>query len=137
VSRCRYCFVPSLIGIARAKGISAYIGDGTNRWPSVHRLDAARLFRLALEKAPAGTRLHAADDEGVQLREIAGVIGRRLKLPVVSISEEAAAEHFGWLSWIASMDIPTSSKITKQQFGWEPMQAGLIEDLDRDQYFML
>jgi nucleoside-diphosphate-sugar epimerase len=128
-------FVPSLIAIARAKGESAYIGDGSNRWAAVHRLDAARLFRLALESAPAGTRLHAVGDEGVPFRDIAAVIGRHLDLPVTSISGEEADAHFGGLALFASMDVPASSAITQQRFGWHPVQPGLIADLDEGHYF--
>ncbi|HEX5692706.1 MAG TPA: SDR family oxidoreductase [Roseiflexaceae bacterium] len=128
-------FVPRLIAIARERGVSAYPGDGSNRWPSVHRLDAARLFRLALESAPAGSRLHAVADEGVPVRAIAEVIGRRLKLPVVSVPAEQAGEHFGWLGAFFSMDIPASSALTQQRFGWRPEQLDLLADLDHDYYF--
>jgi nucleoside-diphosphate-sugar epimerase len=128
-------FVPALIGIARAKGLAAYVGDGSNRWAAVHRLDAARLFRLALESAPAGTRLHAVGDEGVPFRDIAAVIGRHLDLPVTSISREEADGHFGGFALFASMDVPASSAITQQRFGWHPVQPGLIADLDEGHYF--
>ncbi|SFJ70690.1 Nucleoside-diphosphate-sugar epimerase [Paenibacillus sp. UNC496MF] len=130
-----YGFLPTLIEIARAKGVSAYIGDGSNRWPAVHRLDAARLFRLAVEDAPGGARLHAVGDEGVPLRDIAAIIGRRLNLPVVSISQEEAAGHFGWLSFAASVDNPASSALTRERFGWRPEHASLISDLERGHYF--
>jgi nucleoside-diphosphate-sugar epimerase len=129
-------FVRRLIDIAHAKGISAYVGEGHNCWPSVHRLDAAHLFRLALEKAPAGSRLHAVADEGVQLRDIATIIGQHLNLPIVSISAEEAAKHFGWLGWIASMDIPASSTLTRELLGWKPVQPSLIQDID-EQYFTI
>ena len=129
-------FVPGLIGIARAKGLAAYVGDGSNRWAAVHRLDAARLFRLALESAPAGTRLHAVGDEGVPFRDIAAVIGRHLDLPVTSISREEADAHFGGFALFAGMDVPASSAITQQRFGWHPVQPGLIADLDEGHYFV-
>ncbi len=129
-------FVPHLIGIAREKGVSAYIGDGLNRWPAVHRLDAAHLFRLALEKAPAaGARFHGVAEEGVALRDIAEVIGRRLNVPVVTKSPEEAANHFGWFAHFAAIDNPTSSTQTQQQLGWRPVQPSLITDLERGSYF--
>lgn len=128
-------FVPTLIDIARTKGVSAYIGDGSNRWSAVHRLDAARLFRLAVEAAPAGSRLHGVGDEGVPFRDIAGVIGRHLNLPVVSISREEADVHFGWLSFAASADNPTSSLLTQERLGWRPEHASLMPDLEEGHYF--
>lgn len=128
-------FVPTLIGIAREKGASAYVGDGLNRWPAVHRLDIARLYRLALEKAPAGSRLHGVAEEGVPFRDIAGVIGRRLNIAVVSRSGPEAAEHLGWFAPFAAIDNPTSSKRTQTLLGWQPKQPGLIADLDRPSYF--
>ncbi|MEH2376729.1 SDR family oxidoreductase [Nostoc sp.] len=129
-------FVPHLIGIAREKGVSAYIGDGLNRWPAVHRLDAAHLFRLALEKAPAaGARFHGVAEEGVALRDIAEVIGRCLNVPVVTKSPEEAANHFGWFAHFAAIDNPTSSTQTQQQLGWRPVQPDLITDLERGSYF--
>jgi nucleoside-diphosphate-sugar epimerase len=128
-------FVPALIAIARARGVSAYPGDGSNRWPSVHRLDAAHLFRLALESAPAGSRLHAVADEGVPVREIASVIGRHLGVPVVALPVEEAGEHFGFLGQIFSLDSPASSTLTQQWLGWHPVQPGLLADLDGDYYF--
>lgn len=128
-------FVPTLINIARTKGVSAYPGDGSNRWPAVHRLDAAHLFRLALESAPAGSRLHAVADEGVPVREIAGVIGRRLDVPVVAVPVEEAGEHFGFLGNIFSLDSPASSTLTQQRLGWHPVQPGLLADLDHEYYF--
>lgn len=128
-------FVPMLIEIAREKGVSAYIGDGTNRWPGVHRLDAARLFRLAVESAPAGSRLHAVADEGVPFRDIAEVIGRHLDLPVVGVSQTEADAHFGWLGRFASFDVPTSSTLTQKRLGWHPEHPGLIADLEDGHYF--
>ncbi|HEX8006477.1 MAG TPA: SDR family oxidoreductase [Trebonia sp.] len=128
-------FVPALIGIARAKGVSAYPGDGSNRWPAVHRLDAAYLFRLAVEEAPAGTRLHGVGDEGVPFRDIAEVIGRHLNLPVTSVSREEAEGHFEWLTPFALMDGPASSTLTQKRLGWHPVQPGLIADLDEGHYF--
>lgn len=128
-------FVPVLIDIARSKGVSAYIGDGSNRWPAVHRLDAAPLYRLALEHAPAGSVFHAIGDEGVPTREIAEVIGRHLNLPVVSVSPEEAAEHFGWIGAFFALDAPASSKLTQERLGWKPTHPGLIEDLEAGHYF--
>lgn len=128
-------FVPALIGIARARGLSAYVEDGSNRWAAVHRLDAAHLFRLALETAPAGTRLNAIGDEGVPFREIAEVIGRHLDLPAVSLSREDAQGHFGLFALFASINAPASSELTQKQFGWHPSQPGLMADLDEGHYF--
>lgn len=124
--------VSYLIAIARQQGVSAYVGDGRNRWSAVHRLDVAPVYRLALEKAPAGARYHAVAEEGVALRDIAEAIGRGLKLPVVSKSGEDAARHFGTLSAFAGMDGPASSALTQQRLGWRPTQsAGLVADLDQ------
>ena len=128
-------FVPRLIAIAREKGASAYVGDGLNRWPAVHRLDAARLYRLALENGSAGARYHGVADEGVPFRQIAEVIGRRLNVPVISKSPEEAAEHFGWIAHFVSIDCPASSNETQQQLGWRPTHTSLIPDLDRPAYF--
>jgi nucleoside-diphosphate-sugar epimerase len=128
-------FVPVLIDIARTKGVSAYIGDGSNRWPAVHRLDAAHLYRLALENAPAGSVYHAIADEGIPTRQIAEVIARHLDLSVVSIAPEDAAEHFGWMGMFFAVDAPASSALTQERLGWRPTRPGLIEDLEQGHYF--
>jgi nucleoside-diphosphate-sugar epimerase len=128
-------FMATIVGIARAKGASGYLGDGTNRWPAVHRLDAAHLFRLALEQAPAGSTLHAVADEGVPIRDIAEVIGRHLDVPVASISPEDAGGHFTWLAHFLAIDSPASSELTRELLGWQPTQPGLIDDLDKGHYF--
>src|ERR1700676_111270 len=128
----KHGFVPRLIVTARTKGISAYIGDGSNRWPAVHRLDAARLYRLALESAPAGSRLDGVGDEGVPFRDIASVIGRHLNLPLVSISREEADAHFGsFLGAVAARDIPRSSTQTQELLGWRPVHPRLLSDLEQ------
>jgi nucleoside-diphosphate-sugar epimerase len=124
-----------LIAAAREKGVSAYVGNGLNRWPAVHVLDAAHLYRLALEKGVAGARYNAVAEEGVPLREIAEAIGRGLKVPVVSKSAEEAAEHFGWLGFFVGHDIPASSALTQQRLGWRPTGPGLIADLNAMNYF--
>ena len=125
-----------LIALAREKGISAYVGTGSNRWAAVHRLDAAPIYRLALEKGSAGARYHAIAEEGVSVREIAEVIGRGLKMPVVSLPPEEAASHFGWLAFPVSMDAPASSALTQQRLGWHPIQKpGFIADLERSSAF--
>ncbi len=128
-------FMAALVGIARDKGVSGYIGDGSNRWPAVHRLDAARLFRLALEKAPAGSTLHAVADEGVPVRAIAAVIGRHLNVPVAAISPEDAGAHFGFLAAFLGVDSPASSALTRALLEWQPTHPGLIDDLDQGHYF--
>lgn len=130
-------FVATLVTIARATGVSGYIGDGSNRWPAVHRLDAAHLFRLAVEKAPAGSTLHAVTDEGVPISDIAAVFARHLDLPLVAISVEEAAEHFTWLSGFLGLDSPASSTVTRELMGWQPTHIGLIDDLDQGHYFDL
>lgn len=121
------------IAVAREKGVSAYVADGLNRWPAAHVLDAASLYRLALEKAEAGARYHAVA-EGVPLRDIAEVIGRGLKVPVVSLSPEAATAHFGWLAAFAGRDVPASSAQTQERLGWRPTGPGLIADLEQMRY---
>jgi len=128
-------FVPTLIQTAREKGVSAYVGNGTNRWAAVHQLDAAHLFRLALENAPAGTTLHGIGDEGVPLRQLAEIIGEHLNLPVTSVPAEQAAEHFGFLSMVAGADIPASSAKTRKLLDWQPAQPGLVADLEAGFYF--
>jgi nucleoside-diphosphate-sugar epimerase len=128
-------FVPQLISIAREKGVSAFIGDGLNRWPAVHRLDAAHLYRFVLEKGNAGATYHGVADEGVPTREIAEAIGRGLNVPVVSKSREEAADHFGWIARFFGIDGPVSSAQTQQRLGWKPVQPGLIADLKEEHYF--
>jgi len=128
-------FMAAIVGVARQKGVSGYIGDGSNRWPAAHRLDAAHLFRLAVQNAPAGSTLHAVADQGVPIRAIAEVIGRHLDLPVVSIAPEDAAGHFTWLAHFLAFDSPASSTLTRELLGWQPTQPGLIEDLEKGHYF--
>ncbi|HUL27282.1 MAG TPA: SDR family oxidoreductase [Streptosporangiaceae bacterium] len=127
----RHGFITRLIAIARDRGVSGYAGDGSSRWPAVHVLDAAHLFRLALEQAPAGSRLHAVGDEGVPTRDIAEVIGRHLNLPAAS----APAADFGFLGQILAIDQPASSALTRELLNWRPVQPGLIDDLDKGHYF--
>ncbi|MER6412204.1 SDR family oxidoreductase [Streptomyces humidus] len=130
-------FMAMLVAVARAKGVSGYIGDGANRWPAVHRLDAARLFRLAVERAPAGTVLHGVAEEGVAIRDIAEVIGRHLDVPSASVAPEAAAGHFAWLGGLLGVDVPVSNTLTRELLDWRPVHPGLIEDLDKGHYFSL
>jgi nucleoside-diphosphate-sugar epimerase len=128
-------FVATQVAIARDKGVSGFVGDGANRWPAVHRDDAARLFRLALEGAPAGSVVHAVADEGVPVRDIAAVIGRHLDVPVVAVAPEAAGEHFGWLGGFLALDSPASSMITQELLAWRPTGPGLLDDLEKGHYF--
>jgi nucleoside-diphosphate-sugar epimerase len=130
-----YGFVPRLISIAREKGLSAYPGDGPNRWSAVHRLDAAHLYRLVLEKGSAGATYHHVADEGMPFRDIAEVIGRHLNFPVVSKSQQEAADHFGRLAHFVGIDCPASSAQTQEWLGWRPTEPGLIPDLDHPHYF--
>ncbi|MGF6771511.1 nucleoside-diphosphate-sugar epimerase [Paraburkholderia sp. GAS199] len=131
-----YGFVPRLIDIARRTGFAAYIGDGENRWPAVHRLDAARLYRLAVEKAPAGSRLHGTGEAGIPMRQIAETIGAGLGLPTRSLTEDQAAAHFEWLARFVAIDNPTSSALTRESLGWQPREKGLLADMREGDYFM-
>ena len=128
-------FIPILIGIARTRNVSGYIGDGSQRWPAVHRLDAAHLFRLALENAPAGTVLHGTADEGVPIRAVAEVIGRHLGLPTTAVSSDDAEEHFGWLGGLLGTDMPASSTLTRDLLAWHPTRPDLLTDLGKGHYF--
>lgn len=130
-------FIPLLISLAKNKGVIGYPGDGTNRWPAVHVRDVASLFRLALEKGPAGRNWHAIGDEGIPLREIAEAIGSRLNLPAVPIPEDVLMlpGYFGLLANLVTLDLPASSRITRQSLGWEPTQTGLLADMDNGHYF--
>jgi nucleoside-diphosphate-sugar epimerase len=128
-------FGPALIGIAREKGVSGYPGDGTNRWPAVHTLDAARVYRLALERAAAGSRLHAVADHGVPFSEIAAAIGNKLGLPVVGVAVDDLPGHFSYLAPFITLDNVVSSDLTREWLGWEPEHPGLLEDLGADHYY--
>jgi nucleoside-diphosphate-sugar epimerase len=128
-------FAPALIAFARQHGVSTYVGDGSNRWPAVHTLDAARLYRLALESAPAGTRLHAVGDEGIAFRRIAEAIGHGLNVPVRSIEQDQASGYVGYLAPFVALDNPTSAARTRELLGWEPTQPGLLDDLAQGHYF--
>lgn len=128
-------FIAALVGIARTTGVAGFLGDGSNRWPAVHRLDSAHLFRLAVETAPAGSTLHAVADEGVAFRDIAAVMGRHLNVPVEAIPADKAGEHFTWLAGFVGVDSPASSAITRELMSWEPTRPGLIDDLDEGHYF--
>ncbi len=128
-------FVPGLIQRAREKGAAAYVGEGRNRWPAVHRRDAARVYRLALERGVSAARYHAIAEEGVPFLDIAAVIGKRLGVPVISVPAEKAADHFGWFAMFAAVDTPSSSAMTRAALGWRPAEPGLIEDLDHPHYF--
>lgn len=128
-------FVPTLIALARQKGLSAYIGTGRNLWPAVHRFDAARLFRLVLEKGTPAARYHGVAEEGVPFGDIAASIGRHLNVPVAAVNGEAATNHFGWFAHFAALDNPASSRRTREQLGWRPQEPGLIADLEEGHYF--
>ncbi|MFJ9348218.1 SDR family oxidoreductase [Streptomyces sp. NPDC101237] len=128
-------FMAALVGIARERGASGYVGDGANRWPAAHRLDIGRLFRLAVEKAPAGSVLHGAGEEGIAIRDVAEVIGRHLGVPVVSVPPADAPAHFTWLGGLIGMDSPASSTATRELLDWRPSHPGLLEDLDKGHYF--
>ncbi|MGE0216337.1 SDR family oxidoreductase [Mycolicibacterium sp.] len=128
-------FVPALIDTARRHGVSAYPGDGSNRWPAVHRLDAAPLFRLAAEQAPAGTVLHAVAEDGIPVRDIAEAIGQGLALPVESVPADTLAQRAGFIGHVFGLDLPASSALTRQRFGWQPRHPGLLADLARPDYF--
>jgi nucleoside-diphosphate-sugar epimerase len=127
-------FVPRLIAIAREKGAAAYVGEGLNRWPAGHRFDAARVYRLALERGASGGPFHAVAEEGVPFKDIAAMIGRHLKLPVVSKTPEQAEQHFGWFARFASIDVPASSARTRARLGWEPREIALLADMEQN-YF--
>ena len=131
----RHGFVPQLAKLAREKGVSAYVGEGANLWPSVHRLDAARVFRLALEQGAAGGPFHAVAEEGIPFRQIAEVIGRHFQLPVVSLSPGQASAHFGMMAMFIGGNGPASSKRTRERLGWIPQEPGLVADISQPEYF--
>jgi nucleoside-diphosphate-sugar epimerase len=131
----RHGFAHRLIAIARNKRVSVYVGDGDNRRPAVHTLDAARVYRLALESAPAGSRLHAVGDQGVRFRKIAEIIGRHLEVPVTSIRAEDAVDHFGFLGTFVTLDNPTSARLTRHMLSWQPTNPGPVDDLDRSGHY--
>lgn len=128
-------FIPILINTAREKGVSAYVGEGLNRWTAVHRLDSAVLYRLALENATSGARFHGVAEEGIAFKDIAEMIGKQLNIPVVSKSAEEAAEHFSWFAGFAAIDCPASSKLTQERLGWHPVQSTLLADMEQGTYF--
>ena len=128
-------FVSTLVGIAREHGVAGFVGDGTNRWPAVHRSDAARLARLAVESAPAGSVLHAVGDEGVPLREVAEVMGRKLGVPAGSVAPADSFQHFGFLGLFVGLDSPASAAVTRELLGWEPTGPSLLDDLRADHYY--
>jgi len=128
-------FVATLVGIARQRGVAGYVGDGTNRWPAVHRSDAARLARLAVEAAPAGSVLHAVADEGVPFRDIAQAMGRHLGIPTASVAPADASEHFAHLAHFVGLDSPATAAATRELLGWEPTGPSLLEDLEQDHYY--
>lgn len=130
-------FIPMLINIARQKGVSAYVGEGENRWNAVHRLDAANLFRLALEKGTAGTRFHGVTEEEVPFKDIAAAIGKGLGLPVKALTTEQANQHFGWFALFAGLDCPASSQLTRQRLGWNPKHSTLLKDLEPSSSYFL
>lgn len=125
-----YGFLATIVGLARQTGVSGYVGDGAQRWPAVHRSDAAELFRLALEQAPAGSALHAVADEGVPMRLVAEVIGRKLDLPVASV----APEQLSWIGSFMAIDSPASARLTRDRLGWAPTGPSLLEDLEAGHY---
>lgn len=130
----KHGFIPILVNVAREKGVSAYIGEGLNQWNAVHRLDAAHLFRLALENVELGTRFHASAEEAITVKTIAEAIGKQLNIPVVSVSPDAAPEHFGWFAQMAAIDCPASSKLTQERLNWHPMHPTLLADIENGVY---
>ena len=128
-------FIATLVAIARERGVSGFIDDGANRWPAIHRLDAAVLTRLALDRAAAGAAVHATAESGIAARDIAAAIGRGLGVPVRSVAAEDATDHFGWLGRFFAGDVPASSEVTQRLLDWTPIQPGLLDDLDAGHYF--